>query len=214
MMDRSAKRTSEKILKNFGVELFDSHVTYVDGFSMKRNVLSPEHFRLRKYSIRRLAYICVIIILLLAMTVAVCGALGINIFNFHYDHRPGHAFLLKDNDESGKDFYRPDYVVDGYRFDGIEELDKGTRIYAYVNEENQYYSIQEERDASVTIDINTEDCDIEEKIVGDIEVKFYHWRTDSSCSAYFVKNNTFFIIHGCISQSEMISIINSLKLDR
>lgn len=213
MISIKTRKTTEMILKRFGEELFDSHVAYVDAAYSMQNTISPNSFRFHKRIFRRVLYACVLIIILLAMTVTVCGALGINLFDFHFDQRPGHAFLIKDNDDNGRTFFRPDYIAKGYHFDKIEDLDVGTRIYAYVNEDGQRYSIQEEQDPSTTIDINTEDNDVEEMIIGDTEVRLYYWRADSSRSAYFVKENTFCIVHGFISKREIVAIIESMRVD-
>ena len=212
-MRGSAKRQSKDILKAFGREVFDSHVRYVDSFQPLHEGTAPAKFRWRRQTLRRTAYVCILVALLFAMTLAVCSALGIQIFNFHFEQKPGHSFLIRNDDEDGQLFFQPGYTAKGYHLAEVQDLAPGTRIYSYVNDEGVYYSITEEQDADATIDINTEDCDTERIIIGDLEVRMYYWHADGSSSAYFLKDKTYFTLHGYLGRDEMISVIKSFAPD-
>ena len=211
----NTKQKAETILKKIGMKAYQSHVNY---FSTKDNCSTSQHSYAKKSSFRQLAkramLVCAILVLIMALTLVVCDALGLSLFNFSFSFKDGFMVVKSKDDESGKHFYKPEYIAEGYHFDTVHIQDKYTRFYIYSSDkDDSYYTVDEGLSKDTIRFIDDEGYTNTEKTHGQYQLIIYESDSSPKLKVYFEKDKTYVCISGDLTIELAQKIIDSLKID-
>ena len=211
----NTKQKAETILKKLGMKAYQSHVNY---FSIKDNCSTSQYIYAKKSSFRQLAkraiLVCAILVLIMALTLVVCDALGLSLFNFSFSFKDGFMVVKSKDDESGKHFYKPEYIAEGYHFDTVHIQDKYTRFYIYSSDkDDSYYTVDEGLSKDTIRFIDDEGYTNTEKTHGQYQLIIYESDSSPKLKVYFEKDKTYVCISGDLTIELAQKIIDSLKID-
>ena len=207
---------ANRILSEYGRRMYDSHVRYFSGgyTASSNNIYRPVRIKSMKRTAKRALILCAILILVMSLAIAVCSALGLQIFNYKFDIKDGFIVITDLDDEDGNHFYRPEYIVPGYAFKEVVPLGDTTRYYIYENENNELeYTIEEGTSKDVVRYIDNEGYDVHKEVYSGYELLVYDDRISPRIIVYMEKNGTFIAISGPLSLEEIYSIIDSFIVD-
>ena len=134
---------AEKILAEYGRRMFESHARYFDSNEIDNSecVVTYTHVspRSSKRILKRALILCATMILIMSLTVVVCSALGLQIFNYKFDFRDGYIVITNLDEENGSYYYKPEYIADNYLLlevgnnqNNIKEVRKTGKYFARV----------------------------------------------------------------------------------
>jgi len=208
----NSKRKANRILKEYGKRMFEAHSDY---FKVEQNHSSftPVHARCSRRTAKRALVLCAVLILVFAVAVAVCSALGVNLFNFRFDYRDGYIVITGNEEDSGQCFYTPEYVVPGYTLNDVVTLGDNNRFYEFTSEDGKSSYIIEEGISNNTIRyVDNEGYDESTVLYGDYELKVFQEQSGPNIIVYLEKNGTYISIHGDLSLDQVYSIIDNLRV--
>ena len=167
-----------------------------------------------KRTAKRALILCAILILVMSLALAVCSALGLQIFNYKFDIKDGFIVITDLDDDDGNNFYRPEYIATGYAFKEVVPLGETTRYYIYENENNELeYTIEEGIDNDDVIYIDNDNYDVKKEVYSGYELIVYDDQTSPRIIVYLEKNGTYIAINGSLSMDEIHYIIDSFVVD-
>ena len=207
---------AERILTEYGRLMFDSHARY---FSSDVDVIqaksyAPVRVRSTKHIEKRALILCATMILVMSLTVVVCSALGLQIFNYKFDIKDGFIVITNLDEENGTCYYRPEYIADHYSYSDTVNLNDSIVFYTYTNDDNGLeYTIEESISKDGIVYADNEGYDISKEIYGEYELIVFRDRTSPLIVVYMEKNGTYIAITGQLSMEEIHSIIDSLVVD-
>lgn len=207
---------ANRILSEYGRRMYDSHVRYFSGgyTASSNNIYSPARIKSMKRTAKRALILCAILILVMSLALAVCSALGLQIFNYKFDIKDGFIVITDLDDEDGNHFYRPEHIATGYAFKEVVPLGDTTRYYIYENENNELeYTIEEGISKDVVRYIDNEGYDVHKEVYSGYELLVYDDRISPRIIVYMEKNGTYIAINGTLSLEEIYSIIDSFVVD-
>ena len=213
-----SKETSEaeKILTEYGRRMLDSHARYFssDVDIIQENIYVPVHARPTKHIVKRAFILCATMILIMSLTVVVCSALGLQIFNYKFDIKDGFIVITSLDEENGTCFYRPEYVADHYSYSDTVNLNDSIVFYTYTNDDNGLeYTIEESISKDSIVYADNEGFDINKETYGEYELIVFRDQTSPLIVVYMEKNGTYIAITGQLSMEEIHLIIDSLVVD-
>ena len=207
---------AERILTEYGRLMFDSHARY---FSSDVDVIqaksyAPVRVRSTKHIGKRALILCATMILVMSLTVVVCSALGLQIFNYKFDIKDGFIVITNLDEENGTCYYRPEYIADHYSYSDTVNLNDSIVFYTYTNDDNGLeYTIEESISKDGIVYADNEGYDISKEIYGEYELIVFRDRTSPLIVVYMEKNGTYIAITGQLSMEEIHLIIDSLVVD-
>jgi hypothetical protein len=207
---------AERILTEYGRLMFDSHARYFssDVDVIQAKAYAPVRARSTKHIGKRALILCAAMILVMSLTVVVCSALGLQIFNYKFDIKDGFIVITNLDDENGTCFYRPEYIADHYSYSDTVNLNDSFVIYTYTNDDNgREYTINENISKDGIVYADNEGFDISKEIYGEYELIVFRDQTSPLIVVYMEKNGTYIAITGQLSMEEIHSIIDSLVVD-
>ena len=213
---------AERILTEYGRLMFDSHARYFssDVDVIQAKAYAPVRARSTKHIGKRALILCAAMILVMSLTVVVCSALGLQIFNYKFDIKDG--FIVITNlvvitnldEENGTCYYRPEYIADHYSYSDTVNLNDSIVFYTYTNDDNGLeYTIEESISKDGIVYADNEGYDISKEIYGEYELIVFRDRTSPLIVVYMEKNGTYIAITGQLSMEEIHLIIDSLVVD-
>lgn len=213
-----SKETSEaeKILTEYGRRMFDSHARYFssDVDIIHENTYVPVHACPTKHIVKRAFILCATMILIMSLTVVVCSALGLQIFNYKFDIKDGFIVITSFDEENGTCFYRPEYIADHYSYSDTVNLNDSIVFYTYTNDDGgREYTIEESISKDGIVYADNEGYDISKEIYGEYELIVFRDQTSPLIVVYMEKNGTYIAITGQLSMEEIHLIIDSLVVD-
>ena len=137
---------AERILTEYGRLMFDSHARYFssDVDVIQAKAYAPVRARSTKHIGKRALILCAAMILVMSLTVVVCSALGLQIFNYKFDIKDGFIVITNLDEENGTCYYRPEYIADHYSYSDTVNLNDSIVFYTYTNDDNGLeYTIEE-----------------------------------------------------------------------
>lgn len=207
---------ANRILSEYGRRMYDSHVRYFsDGNTASaNNTYRSARIKSMKRTAKRALILCAILILVMSLALAVCSALGLQIFNYKFDIKDGFIVITDLDDDDGNNFYRPEYIATGYAFKEVVPLGETTRYYIYENENNELeYTIEEGIDNDDVIYIDNDNYDVKKEVYSGYELIVYDDQTSPRIIVYLEKNGTYIAINGSLSMDEIHYIIDSFVVD-
>ena len=206
---------ADTILEDLGMEAYQSHVSF---FSTNDACSTTKHVYTKASSFKQLAkramLVCAILILVMALTLIVCDALGLKLFNFSFNFKDGFMIVKSQDDENGKHFYKPQFIVEGYHFDTVHIQDKYTRFYIYSSDkDDSYYTVDEGLSKDTIRFIDDEGYTNTEKTHGQYQLIIYESDSSPKLKVYFEKDKTYVCISGDLTIELAQKIIDSLKID-
>ncbi|MBQ3185419.1 MAG: DUF4367 domain-containing protein, partial [Firmicutes bacterium] len=151
---------------------------------------------------------------LMSLTVVVCSALGLQIFNYQFDIKDGFIVITSLDEENGTCFYRPEYIADHYSYSDTVNLNDSILFYTYTNDDNgMEYTIEESISKDGIVYADNEGYDISKEAYGEYELIVFRDQTSPLIVVYMEKNGTYIAITGQLSMEEIHSIIDSLVVD-
>ena len=207
---------AERILTEYGRLMFDSHARY---FSSDVDVIqaksyAPVRVRSTKHIEKRALILCATMILVMSLTVVVCSALGLQIFNYKFDIKDGFIVITNLDEENGTCYYRPEYIADHYSYSDTVNLNDSIVFYTYTNDDNGLeYTIEESISKDGIVYADNEGYDISKEIYGEYELIVFRDQTSPLIVVYMEKNGTYIAITGQLSMEEIHLIIDSLVVD-
>ncbi len=214
----NVKKTSEaeRILTEYGRLMFDSHARYFssDVDIIQAKAYAPVRARSTKHIGKRALILCATMILVMSLTVVVCSALGLQIFNYKFDIKDGFIIITNLDEENGTCYYRPEYIADHYSYSDTVNLNDSILFYTYTNDDNGLeYTIEESISKDGIVYADNEGYDISKEIYGEYELIVLRDQTSPLIVVYMEKNGTYIAITGQISMEEIHLIIDSLVVD-
>lgn len=206
-----------RILSEYGRRMYNSHIRFFSAgnTASANNIYRPARIKTFRSTVKRVLILCAVLILVMSLTLAVCSALGLQIFNFKFDIKDGFIVITNLDDEDGTHFYRPEYVAKGYEFKEVVLLGESTRYYIYENENNELeYTIEEGISKDDIIYIDNEDYDVHKEVYSGYELHVYTDRNSPRIIVYMEKNGTYIAINGPLTLEEIHSIIDSFVVDK
>ena len=207
---------AERILTEYGRLMFDSHARYFssDVDVIQAKAYAPVRARSTKHIGKRALILCAAMILVMSLTVVVCSALGLQIFNYKFDIKDGFIVITNLDEENGTCYYRPEYIADHYSYSDTVNLNDSIVFYTYTNDDNGLeYTIEESISKDGIVYADNEGYDISKEIYGEYELIVFRDRTSPLIVVYMEKNGTYIAITGQLSMEEIHSIIDSLVVD-
>ena len=207
---------AERILTEYGRLMFDSHARY---FSSDVDVIqaksyAPVRVRSTKHIGKRALILCAAMILVMSLTVIVCSALGLQIFNYKFDIKDGFIVITNLDEENGTCFYRPEYIADHYSYSDTVNLNDSIVFYTYTNDDGgREYTIEESISKDSIVYADNEGFDISKESYGEYELIVFRDQTSPLIVVYMEKNGTYIAITGQLSMEQIHSIIDSLVVD-
>ena len=213
-----SKETSEaeRILTEYGRLMFDSHARYFssDVDIIQAKAYAPIRARSTKHIGKRALILCATMILVMSLTVVVCSALGLQIFNYKFDIKDGFIVITNLDEENGTCYYRPEYIADHYSYSDTVNLNDSIVFYTYTNDDNGLeYTIEESISKDGIVYADNEGYDISKEIYGEYELIVFRDQTSPLIVVYMEKNGTYIAITGQLSMEEIHLIIDSLVVD-
>ena len=207
---------AERILTEYGRLMFDSHARYFssDVDVIQAKAYAPVRARSTKHIGKRALILCAAMILVMSLTVVVCSALGLQIFNYKFDIKDGFIVITNLDEENGTCYYRPEYIADHYSYSDTVNLNDSIVFYTYTNDDNGLeYTIEESISKDGIVYADNEGYDISKEIYGEYELIVFRDQTSPLIVVYMEKNGTYIAITGQLSMEEIHSIIDSLVVD-
>ena len=207
---------AERILTEYGRLMFDSHARYFssDVDIIQAKAYAPIRARSTKHIGKRALILCAAMILVMSLTVVVCSALGLQIFNYKFDIKDGFIVITNLDEENGTCYYRPEYIADHYSYSDTVNLNDSIVFYTYTNDDNGLeYTIEESISKDGIVYADNEGYDISKEIYGEYELIVFRDRTSPLIVVYMEKNGTYIAITGQLSMEEIHLIIDSLVVD-
>ena len=213
-----SKETSEaeRILTEYGRLMFDSHARY---FSSDVDIIQAKTYAsVRAHSTKhigkRALILCATMILVMSLTVVVCSALGLQIFNYKFDIKDGFIVITNLDEENGTCYYRPEYIADHYSYSDTVNLNDSIVFYTYTNDDNGLeYTIEESISKDGIVYADNDGFDINKETYGEYELIVFRDQTSPLIVVYMEKNGTYIAITGQLSMEQIHSIIDSLVVD-
>ena len=207
---------AERILTEYGRLMFDSHARYFssDVDVIQAKAYAPVRARSTKHIGKRALILCAAMILVMSLTVVVCSALGLQIFNYKFDIKDGFIVITNLDEENGTCYYRPEYIADHYSYSDTVNLNDSIVFYTYTNDDNGLeYTIEESISKDGIVYADNEGYDISKEIYGEYELIVFREQTSPLIVVYMEKNGTYIAITGQLSMEEIHLIIDSLVVD-
>ena len=207
---------AERILTEYGRLMFDSHARYFssDVDVIQAKAYAPVRARSTKHIGKRALRLCAAMILVMSLTVVVCSALGLQIFNYKFDIKDGFIVITNLDEENGTCYYRPEYIADHYSYSDTVNLNDSIVFYTYTNDDNGLeYTIEESISKDGIVYADNEGYYISKEIYGEYELIVFRDRTSPLIVVYMEKNGTYIAITGQLSMEEIHLIIDSLVVD-
>ena len=207
---------AERILSEYGRLMFDSHARYFssDVDIIQAKAYAPIRARSTKHIGKRALILCATMILVMSLTVVVCSALGLQIFNYKFDIKDGFIVITSLDEENGTCFYRPEYIADHYSYSDTVNLSDSIVFYTYTNDDGgREYTIEESISKDSIVYADNEGFDISKESYGDYELIVFRDQTSPLIVVYMEKNGTYIAITGQLSMEEIHLIIDSLVVD-
>ena len=207
---------AERILTEYGRLMFDSHARYFssDVDVIQAKAYAPVRARSTKHIGKRALILSAAMILVMSLTVVVCSALGLQIFNYKFDIKDGFIVITNLDEENGTCYYRPEYIADHYSYSDTVNLNDSIVFYTYTNDDNGLeYTIEESISKDGIVYADNEGYDISKEIYGEYELIVFREQTSPLIVVYMEKNGTYIAITGQISMEEIHLIIDSLVVD-
>ena len=207
---------AERILTEYGRLMFDSHARYFssDVDVIQAKAYAPVRARSTKHIGKRALILCAAMILVMSLTVVVCSALGLQIFNYKFDIKDGFIVITNLDEENGTCYYRPEYIADHYSYSDTVNLNDSIVFYTYTNDDNGLeYTIEESISKDGIVYADSEGYDISKEIYGEYELIVFRDQTSPLIVVYMEKNGTYIAITGQLSMEEIHLIIDSLVVD-
>ena len=207
---------AERILAEYGRLMFDSHARYFssDVDVIQAKAYAPVRARSTKHIGKRALILCAAMILVMSLTVVVCSALGLQIFNYKFDIKDGFIVITNLDEENGTCYYRPEYIADHYSYSDTVNLNDSIVFYTYTNDDNGLeYTIEESISKDGIVYADNEGYDISKEIYGEYELIVFRDQTSPLIVVYMEKNGTYIAITGQLSMEEIHLIIDSLVVD-
>ena len=207
---------AERILTEYGRLMFDSHARYFssDVDVIQAKAYAPVRARSTKHIGKRALILCAAMILVMSLTVVVCSALGLQIFNYKFDIKDGFIVITNLDEENGTCYYRPEYIADHYSYSDTVNLNDSFVFYTYTNDDNSLeYTIEESISKDGIVYADNEGYDISKEIYGEYELIVFRDQTSPLIVVYMEKNGTYIAITGQLSMEEIHLIIDSLVVD-
>ena len=207
---------AERILTEYGRLMFDSHARYFssDVDVIQAKAYAPVRARSTKHIGKRALILCAAMILVMSLTVVVCSALGLQIFNCKFDIKDGFIVITNLDEENGTCYYRPEYIADHYSYSDTVNLNDSIVFYTYTNDDNGLeYTIEESISKDGIVYADNEGYDISKEIYGEYELIVFRDQTSPLIVVYMEKNGTYIAITGQLSMEEIHLIIDSLVVD-
>ena len=207
---------AERILTEYGRLMFDSHARYFssDVDVIQAKAYAPVRARSTKHIGKRALILCAAMILVMSLTVVVCSALGLQIFNYKFDIKDGFIVITNLDEENGTCYYRPEYIADHYSYSDTVNLNDSIVFYTYTNDDNGLeYTIEESISKDGIVYADNEGYDISKEIYGEYELIVFRDQTSPLIVVYMEKNGTYIAITGQLSMEEIHLIIASLVVD-
>ena len=207
---------AERILTEYGRLMFDSHARYFssDVDVIQAKAYAPVRARSTKHIGKRALILCAAMILVMSLTVVVCSALGLQIFNYKFDIKDGFIVITNLDEENGTCYYRPEYIADHYSYSDTVNLNDSIVFYTYTNDDNGLeYTIEESISKDGIVYADNEGYDISKEIYGEYELIVFRDQTSPLIVVYMEKNGTYIAITGQLSMEESHLIIDSLVVD-
>ena len=207
---------AERILTEYGRLMFDSHARYFssDVDVIQAKAYAPVRARSTKHIGKRALILCATMILVMSLTVVVCSALGLQIFNYKFDIKDGFIVITNLDEENGTCYYRPEYIADHYSYSDTVNLNDSIVFYTYTNDDNGLeYTIEESISKDGIVYADNEGYDISKEIYGEYELIVFRDQTSPLIVVYMEKNGTYIAITGQLSMEEIHLIIDSLVVD-
>ena len=213
-----SKETSEaeRILTEYGRLMFDSHARYFssDVDIIQAKAYAPIRARSTKHIGKRALILCATMILVMSLTVVVCSALGLQIFNYKFDIKDGFIVITSLDEENGTCFYRPEYIAAHYSYSDTVNLNDSIVFYTYTNDDNGLeYTIEESISKDSIVYADNDGFDINKETYGEYELIVFRDQTSPLIVVYMEKNGTYIAITGQLSMEQIHSIIDSLVVD-
>ena len=201
-------REANRLLKSYGKKLFDAHAEYL----YTANTPAPAHSQTRyRKSARRIAIVFAALILIMALTLAVCNALGIQLFNFHFDKQQGFTIIKSMETEKAPRYYKALYVAKGYEIDPTVIANHDFVIYDYKSvNEDKYYTISEGTNKNSIWYVDSDGYKESKEVYGEYELYIYMSTEGLENIVLFEKDKTYISIIGNLSIEEFHAIIDSL----
>lgn len=207
---------AERILTEYGRLMFDSHARYFssDVDVIQAKAYAPVRARSTKHIGKRALILSAAMILVMSLTVVVCSALGLQIFNYKFDIKDGFIVITNLDEENGTCYYRPEYIADHYSYSDTVNLNDSIVFYTYTNDDGgREYTIEESISKDSIVYADNEGFDISKEIYGEYELIVFREQTSPLIVVYMEKNGTYIAITGQISMEEIHLIIDSLVVD-
>ena len=208
---------AEKILAEYGRWMFESHVRYFDSNEVDNSerVVTYAHVRPRssKRILNRALILCATMILIMSLTVVVCSALGLQIFNYKFDFRDGYIVITNIDEENGSYYYKPEYIADNYAYKDTLLLGE-ILIYTYTDDAGKEYTIRENKTKNGIVYLDNEGYDTFKETYSEYELVVYRDQNSPRMIVYMEKNGTYIAITGELSMDQIHSIIDSLTIDK
>ena len=207
---------AERILTEYGRLMFDSHARYFssDVDVIQAKAYAPVRARSTKHIGKRALILSAAMILVMSLTVVVCSALGLQIFNYKFDIKDGFIVITNLDEENGTCYYRPEYIADHYSYSDTVNLNDSIVFYTYTNDDNGLeYTIEESISKDGIVYADNEGYDISKEIYGEYELIVFRDQTSPLIVVYMEKNGTYIAITGQLSMEEIHLIIDSLVVD-
>ena len=207
---------AERILTEYGRLMFDSHARYFssDVDVIQAKAYAPVRARSTKHIGKRALILCAAMILVMSLTVVVCSALGLQIFNYKFDIKDGFIVITNLDEENGTCYYRPEYIADHYSYSDTVNLNDSIVFYTYTNDDNGLeYTIEESISKDGIVYADNEGYDISKEIYGEYDLIVFRDQTSPLIVVYMEKNGTYIAITGQLSMEEIHLIIDSLVVD-
>lgn len=208
---------AEKILAEYGRRMFESHVRYFDSNEVDNSerVVTYAHVRPRssKRILNRALILCATMILIMSLTIVVCSALGLQIFNYKFDFRDGYIVITNIDEENGSYYYKPEYIADNYAYKDTLLLDE-ILIYTYTDDAGKEYTIRENKTKNGIVYLDNEGYDTFKETYSEYELVVYRDQNSPRMIVYMEKNGTYIAITGELSMDQIHSIIDSLTIDK
>ena len=208
---------AEKILAEDGRRMFESHVRYFDSNEVDNSerVVTYAHVRPRssKRILNRALILCATMILIMSLTVVVCSALGLQIFNYKFDFRDGYIVITNIDEENGSYYYKPEYIADNYAYKDTLLLGE-ILIYTYTDDAGKEYTIRENKTKNGIVYLDNEGYDTFKETYSEYELVVYRDQNSPRMIVYMEKNGTYIAITGELSMDQIHSIIDSLTIDK
>lgn len=208
---------AEKILAEYGRRMFESHVRYFDSNEVDNSerVVTYAHVRPRssKRILNRALILCATMILIMSLTVVVCSALGLQIFNYKFDFRDGYVVITNIDEENGSYYYKPEYIADNYAYKDTLLLGE-ILIYTYTDDAGKEYTIRENKTKNGIVYLDNEGYDTFKETYSEYELVVYRDQNSPRMIVYMEKNGTYIAITGELSMDQIHSVIDSLTIDK